>query len=84
MNKCGRGQSRTHVADKAVEYVFNNYTANDNVTGAEKRRRLGVVIAQAHERLAIYQVKNHEYIQYVERTQQDHPDNGRLAVNMKG
>ncbi|KAL8280858.1 hypothetical protein RQP46_006862 [Phenoliferia psychrophenolica] len=80
MNKCGRFD----VAYKAVEYVVNNYTATDNVTGADKRRRLGVVIAQAHERLAIYQAKNHEYVQYAVRTQQDHPDIGQVTVNKEG
>ena len=52
-------------------YVVNNFTLTDNIVGIEKRRRVGAVVAEAHERLALYQARNKEYVDYAVLTQQE-------------
>ncbi|GAA5902138.1 hypothetical protein JCM5296_006613 [Sporobolomyces johnsonii] len=71
---------RFSVAVDALELVTQNFTTTDNVQPAEKRYRVGKVVARTHERISHYRHKNVEMKKYAERTQQDHPEIGQVAT----
>ncbi|BGP40709.1 hypothetical protein JCM10449v2_004671 [Rhodotorula kratochvilovae] len=76
LNDC----DRFTLAADALRLVTLNYTNLDNIKGAEKRRRVGGVVARANESIANYQHRLRVMRRYAEETQEDHPDIGAVPT----
>ncbi|SCZ89970.1 BZ3500_MvSof-1268-A1-R1_Chr9g10658 [Microbotryum saponariae] len=81
VNKC----DRYTVATNALDMVALNFSKYPNhFAPPEKHERVGRVVAQVQQRIAIYASKNREFEKYAQETQQDHPEIGATATLAEG
>ncbi|GAA5851642.1 hypothetical protein JCM8547_001161 [Rhodosporidiobolus lusitaniae] len=76
VNKC----SRFDIAEDALSLVTLNYNIEGNIVGADKRYRVGGVVAQTHETIANYRHRTRVCLKYAEETQQDSPEIGEVPT----
>ncbi|KAK4334960.1 hypothetical protein RTBOTA2_003703 [Rhodotorula toruloides] len=77
---CCNNTDRFNLAAEALEMVTLNLTTQHNITGDEKRHRVGSVVARAHERMSFYKHKKVVMMRYAAETQKDHPEIGEVAT----
>ncbi|SGY13351.1 BQ5605_C010g05842 [Microbotryum silenes-dioicae] len=81
VNKC----DRYTVATNALDMVALNFSKYPNhFAQLEKHERVGRVVAQVQQKIAIYASKNQEFEKYAQETQQDHPEIGATATLAEG